>query len=88
MQKKKCKIKIIDLLNKIANDEKVPKTILYNNVLYNYEEFCIGKGDSYFNAIWEYKKGYRATINNTFYYFEIRDYKLNDYAEIIKHDTK
>ncbi len=30
------KIKIIDLLNKIANGEKVPKKIKYNNNIYEY----------------------------------------------------
>ena len=30
-------IKIIDLLNKIANGEEVPKRIIYNNVEYTYE---------------------------------------------------
>lgn len=32
-------IKIIDLLNKIANDEEVPKKIKINNVIYEYRGY-------------------------------------------------
>ena len=42
------KIKIIDLLNKIANDEEVPKEIIYNDKTYNYVE---GRKDN-----WKYQR--------------------------------
>ena len=32
------KIKIIDLLNKIANNEKVPKHILLTNIVFHYDD--------------------------------------------------
>ena len=32
------KIKIIDLFNKIANNEKVPKHIILNNVVFHYDD--------------------------------------------------
>ena len=32
------KIKIIDLFNKIANNEKVPKHIISNNVIFHYDD--------------------------------------------------
>ena len=33
------KIKIIDLLNKIANNEEVPKKIKWENIIYAYSEY-------------------------------------------------
>ena len=33
------KIKIIDLLNKIANDEEVPKKIKWENIIYAYSKY-------------------------------------------------
>ena len=32
------KIKIIDLFNKIANNEKVPKHIILNNIVFHYDD--------------------------------------------------
>ncbi len=77
-------MKVIDLLNKIANGEEVPKKIKICNKIYNYETFNIGKGDNYFTAEWEEVKGYRISYDGTYYYLEIRDYNLNDEVEIIE----
>ena len=34
------KIRVIDLLNKIANGEDVPKKIKYDEYIYNYSKEC------------------------------------------------
>ena len=81
-------MKIIDLLNKIANGEEVPQKIKVGNKIYNYETFNIGKGDNYFTAEWEEVKGYRINYDDTYYYLEIRDYNLNDTVEILKEEKK
>jgi hypothetical protein len=82
-------MKIIDLLNKIANGEEVPKKIKYKNKIYNYEKFNIGYGKDYFNAEWKIEKGYRHTTNNNSYiYLNINDYCLNDEIEIIEENKK
>lgn len=78
------KIKVIDLLNKIANGEEVPQKIKVGNKIYNYETFNIGKGDNYFTAEWEEVKGYRINNDGTYYYLEIRDYNLKDEVEILE----
>lgn len=76
-------MKIIDLLNKIANGEEVPNKIKYHNKIYNYEEFNIGYGKDYFNAEWKIEKGYRhTTSNNSYIYLNINDYHLNDEVEV------
>ena len=81
-------MKVIDLLNKIANGEEVPKKIKVGNKIYNYETFNIGKGDNYFTAEWEEVKGYRISYDGTYYYLEIRDYNLNDEVEILEEEKK
>ena len=80
------KINVIDLLNKIANGEEVPKKIKVGNKIYNYETFNIGKGDNYFTAEWEEVKGYRISYDGTYYYLEIRDYNLNEPVEILEEE--
>ena len=78
-------MKVIDLLNKIANGEEVPKKIKYHDKIYNYEEFNIGYGKDYFNAEWKIEKGYRhTTSNNSYIYLNINDYRLNDEVEILE----
>ena len=81
-------MKVIDLLNKIANGEEVPQKIKIGNKIYNYETFNIGKGDNYFTAEWKKVKGYRINYDGTYYYLEIRDYNLNDEVEIIEEEKK
>ncbi len=82
------KMTVIQLLNKIANGEEVPKKIKVGNKIYNYETFNIGKGDNYFTAEWEEVKGYRINYDGTYYYLEIRDYNLNDEVEILEEEKK
>ena len=81
-------MKVIDLLNKIANGEEVPQKIKVGNKIYNYETFNIGKGDNYFTAKWGEVKGYRISYEGIYYYLEIRDYDLNDEVEIIEEEKK
>lgn len=78
-------MKLIKLLNIIANNEKIPSIIRYNKKVYHYDEFVIGYGETYFDAKWKITKGYRHRTNdNTFIYLTIRDYNLNDEIEIIE----
>ena len=72
------KIKIIDLLNKIANDEEVPKEIIYNDKTYNYVE---GRKDN-----WKYQR-----IENSKSVGLLEDniyFCLNDEVEIIEEPKK
>ena len=72
-------IKIIDLLNKIANGEEVPTTIKYQDNYYN----LIRK----YNEDWEeYEFGYK---NSNGGYLNIwRDSALNDTVEILEEEKK
>lgn len=72
----------------LVKDGKAPKKIKYNNKIYNYETFNIGKGDNYFTAEWEEVKGYRISYDGTYYYLEISDYNLNDEVEILEEEKK
>ena len=74
------KIKIIDLLNKIANNEEVPKKIKWENIIYAYSE---------------YDKDYlEYPFSNEEYkgLFDMRDsiltQFLNDYVEIIDEEKE
>ena len=62
-------MKIIDLLNKIANDEKVPEEIIYNNLYYYWCNQC-----KMYERI---KDGKRKVLYNEFN-------ELNDEIEIIE----
>ena len=70
----------------LVKDGKAPKKIKYNNKIYNYETFNIGKGDNYFTAEWEEEKGYRISYDGTYYYLKISDYNLNDEVEILEEE--
>ncbi len=76
-------MKIIDLLNKIANNENVPKKIKINNIIYEY------RGDDYLfedtnndnHEYWLFSNGYTDKI-------EWLDSFLNIEVEIIEEEKK
>ena len=70
------KIKIIDLLNKIANDEEVPKKIKIKNVIYEYRGYMYCTEKANYQDIEDYLFGK--------WNFNI----LNNYAEIIEEPKK
>lgn len=70
------KIKIIDLLNKIANDEEVPEKIKIKNVIYEYRGYMYCTEKANYQDIEDYLFGK--------WNFNI----LNDYAEIIEEPKK
>ena len=57
-------MKVIDLLNKIANGEEVPKEIIYNNGVYVYDDKD-DVMDYYLN-----EDSYLNSYNNNYYLFE------------------
>ena len=70
-------MKIIDLLNKIANDGKIPERIKYNDYEYRYHD----KEHGYCRS------GYDCTyicLDNEYYLFDI----LNDEVEILEEEKK
>ena len=69
-------MKIIDLLNKIANDEEVPRKFKYENTTFFYSD-NVGE---YFDE---------EEYNSFNYTFDLGDYDvLNDEIEIIEEDKK
>lgn len=66
-------MKIIDLLNKIANEEELPLKIKYNNVIYKYENGTDDYSDENGRLLFEWL--FRTTIDF-----------LNDEIEIINDD--
>lgn len=66
------KIKVIDLLNKIANNEEVPEKIKIKNVIYEYRGYMYCTEKANYQDIEDYLFGK--------WNFNI----LNDYAEIIE----
>lgn len=47
------KIKIIDLLNKIVNDEEIPEKIMYDRCLYTCDKITRTYYDKEHNTLWE-----------------------------------
>lgn len=70
------KIKIIDLLNKIANNKEVPKKIKIKNVIYEYRGYMYCTEKANYQDIEDYLFGK--------WNFNI----LNDYVEIIEEPKK
>lgn len=58
------KVRVIDLFNKIANGEEVPKEIIYNNGVYVYDDKD-DVMDYYLN-----EDSYLNSYNNDYYLFE------------------
>lgn len=70
------KIKIIDLLNKIANGEEVPDKIKYNSIIYNWDiKGYLHYEDEHYSER-AFLEGYRT------------DMVLNDYVEILEDNTE
>ena len=78
------KIRVIDLLNKIAKGEEVPKKIKYEDIVFDYtkrnREGLIYIADEYSN----YEDNDNFLSPHLFWHIE----KLNDEVEIIEEDKK
>lgn len=74
-------MKIIDLLNKIANEEEVPKKIIYNNVTLEYDEENEDYYDYHNRGLFEYLFGTRQDFLND----EVKVIEESNEIEIPKH---
>ena len=74
-------MKVIDLLNKIANEEEVPKKIKYENNIYNYDNSC--QDYKLVNVF-----GYTWLINKIFDDYENTSSILSYEIEIIEEDKE
>lgn len=74
------KIKIIDLLNIIANGEEVPKKIKYRDKIWEYASTVLGRGYQHYSECWQDWK----TLQSEVYLEEC----LNDEVEIIEEPKK
>lgn len=74
------KIKIIDLLVKMANGEKLPKKIKYRDNIWEYISTIMGTGYQYYSECYQEWK----TLQNQVYLEEC----LNDEVEIIEEPKK
>ena len=85
------KIKIIDLLNKIANGEEVPKKLIYDGVEFvygaftNYGDFLEGLDGKSYNGE---KSGYWNDEQGGWFEFYIDFESLNETVEIPKEENK
>ena len=75
------KIKIIDLLNKIANGEEVPKKILLNGIIFEYQ------GDDYLYKDKDKKEHWLFSVSYTDKYMWLENF-LKAEAEIIEETKK
>ena len=75
------KIKIIDLLTKIANGEEVPKKILLNGIIFEYQ------GDDYLYKDEDKKEHWLFSVSYTDKYMWLENF-LKDEAEIIEEPKK
>lgn len=74
------KIKIIDLFNKIANNEKVPKHIILNNVVFHYDD-----------NVQDYENDFEYLFRDSFSNFDRSDEFLNievEEVEIIEEEKE
>ena len=74
-------MKIIDLLNKIANEEEVPKKIIYKNVTYEYDEKSEDYYTCYDRGLFEYL--FKCCMN--FLNDEVKVIEESNEIEIPKH---
>ena len=75
------KIKIIDLLNKIANDEEIPKKILLNGIVFEYQ------GDDYLYKDEDKKEHWLFSASYTDKYTWLENF-LKAEVEIIEEPKK
>lgn len=75
------KIKVIDLLNKIANGEEVPKKILLNEIVFEYQ------GDDYLYKDEDKKEHWLFSANYTDKYMWLENF-LKAEVEIIEEPKK
>ena len=80
-------MKIIDLLNKMANNEELPKKIKYKNRIYEYKEFDAGFQENK-KIKWKKEWDYVAEENRTYYYLKHCYHNLSDEVEIIDEEDK
>ena len=73
-------MKVIDLLNKIANGEEVPKKIKYDNAIYEYNEQYDYKNELQIN--------YYSVDEGIDFFNKVFCYSLNDEVEIIEEEKK
>lgn len=73
-------MKVIDLLNKIANNEEVPKKIKYEDDIFEYQEYCKD-----YQCISNKELGFLLKDDVGYYYCYKR---LNDEIEIIEEKPK
>lgn len=77
------KIKIIDLLNKMANKKNMPKIVKFQNYIYEFEDFR--------NDYVIVNNGFNQNLSSSFLFFGIFSKNtnyLNDYVEIIEEVEK
>ena len=80
-------MKVIDLLNKIANGEEVPRKIKYNKKIYEWKEYDCGYQKKE-KIDWIKEWGYVAEVNRTYFYLKHCFKNLNDEVEIIEEEKK
>lgn len=81
-------MKVIDLLNKIANGEEVPKKIKYKNKIYEWKEYDVCYGKIMTKKGWVKENGYVAEENRTYFYLKHCYQDLNDIVEILEEEPR
>lgn len=78
------KMTVIQLLNKIANGEEMPKKIKYKNRIYEWKEYDVCYGKIMTKKGWVKELGYVAEENRTYFYLKHCYQDLNDTVEILE----
>lgn len=81
-------MKVIELLNKIANGEEVPKKVKYKNKIYEWKEYDTCYGKILTKKGWKKEFGYVAEENRTYFYLKHCYQDLNDEVEIIEEEPR
>ena len=81
-------MKVIDLLNKIANGEEVPKKVKYKNKIYEWKEYDVCYGKIMTKKGWVKENGYVAEENRTYFYLKHCYQDLNDEVEILEEEPR